>query len=204
MLFPTPVATVDNDFYLQDEHDVLINSEYEILPEHDFEQTQDNFILDTQAPNLRSWIQKQLDSFSENALATKQRLKITQSWCLKHSNQIQNVFIHSHCNSIVSGAYYVYADDASENIRFHKDLPFGAPSIKWEKDKDLLEKQKWMWEWEAVNVKTGRLILFPSYMYHSVIGQNINNNLRCVLSFNTWFNGPIGNTQKLTRLGAVQ
>jgi hypothetical protein len=204
MLFPTPVASVDNTNFLGSEHWELLNAEYTEHLDSGFMQTTDSYILDSHAPELRQWIQDQLNCYSTNALATTDRLKITQSWCLKHDNVLQNVFMHSHCNSIVSGAYYVHADKASENIRFHKDLPSVAPNIKWENDSKLLKKQPWMWEWHEFDVITGRLILFPSYMYHSVVSKTPNNRVRCVLSFNTWFEGPIGSEHKLTRLGAVQ
>lgn len=202
LLFPTPVASVDNTSYLETEHDELLNLEYELT--NGFEQTVNTRVLDSHATQLRSWIQQQIDQFSLNALATDHKLKITQSWCLKHHNQQQHVFAHSHANSIISGAYYVCADDTSEDIRFHKDMPTTSPNIKWETDKDLLKQQPWMWDWHSIKSQTGRLILFPSYVFHSVNGFLENPGTRCVLSFNTWFDGPIGSEQKLTRLGALQ
>lgn len=197
-LFSTPIAVVDNINYLQTEHDELINLEYDSAD--GFNQTVNTRVLDSHAPNLRNWIQQQIDLYSVKSLATQDKLTITQSWCIKHKNQKQDVFQHSHANSIISGAYYVHADEQSADIRFYKNLPTMAPNIKWETDKELLRQQPWMWDWYSVKSFTGKLVLFPSYLYHSVVGLDTNLETRCVLSFNTWFSGPIGNEQKLTRL----
>lgn len=205
LLFPTPVLVTDSPNQFEADHLELLNQSYSVEAGSygDFSTSKDTYILNHCAKNLKSWIQQQINDYAVATLATTQSLKITQSWCLKHENQVQKVFKHIHPNSIISGAYYVHAPAGTESIKFHKNEVSTSAVIKWETDKELQASQPWSWEWYQVPVQTGRLVLFPSNVYHSVEGNNINQNLRCVLSFNTWFEGPIGEEHHLFRLGAV-
>ena len=206
LLFPTPVLVLDSyDQFDADNQELIAQSYAEEKGSYgDFNTSKDTYILDHHAPALRAWIQQQINEYATNTLASTQPLKITQSWCLKHENQPQKVFKHLHPNSIISGAYYVHAPEGTSNIKFHKETTSSAPVVKWETNEDLIAAQPWAWEWYEVPVQTGRLVLFPSNVHHSVEGTNVNENMRCVLSFNTWFDGPIGSELRLFRLGALQ
>lgn len=203
LLFPTPIVISDIPEIPQNDHDYLLNAEYhlDIGSFEQFEKTKNTYILKGWESYLKTWIAEQINVFAEQALATKDKLKITQSWCLKHQNSVQNVFTHSHPNSIISGAYYVEAPEGTANIRFTKEEVSHSPFIKWENDKELLDRQPWNWAWHEIPIQTGRLVLFPSYLKHGVIGNSVNNNTRCVLSFNTWFDGPVGSADNLRALG---
>ena len=203
LIFPTAIGIVDNDTF--DDHSALLNLEYnmEVTSNGMFEQTKDTYVLDNHVPNLRLWIQQQLDNFSKYALSTDQKLRLTQSWCLKHNDVKQEVFPHSHPNSIISGAYYVEADEDSANITFHKANISTSPSITWEMNPDRIKDAPWNFAWKKIISKTGRLVMFPSQLMHSVESEMQNNGTRCVLSFNTWFEGSIGNDHLLNKLGSV-
>lgn len=203
LLFSTPIVICDIPEIPQADHDFLLNSEYHVNSGSGglFGKTKNTYILKDRVSPLTEWIQQQLDMFAYSALACKDKLKITQSWCLKHNNEPQKVFSHAHPNSIVSGAYYVDAPEGTANIRFTRDGRAQSPFIKWQTDDELIKEQTWMWDWHEIPVQTGRLVLFPSHLFHSVEGIGVNPNSRCVLSFNTWFDGPFGDPDRLFELG---
>ena len=196
LLFPTPIAILDIPLIPHEDHNFLLNVEYIITP-HNFNRSKNTYILKDRETELTRWIQTQIDIFALEVLATKSKLKITQSWCLKHTNQKQQVHSHAHPNSIISGAYYVQAPLNSQSIKFSKQP---NTIIKWETDHSQLQSAPWAWDWNEFPIATGRLILFPSHLYHSVEGTLINEDTRCVLSFNTWFDGTFGNQEELFEL----
>jgi hypothetical protein len=71
--------------------------------------------------------------------------------------------------------------------------------VKWSTDPVHQAEKPWTWDWQEIPAQTGRLILFPSNLLHSVEYLD-NTQLRCVLSFNTWFTGAFGQAEKLFEL----
>ena len=203
LIFPTAIGIVDNDNF--EDHSTLLDLEYKVTEAShgQFEQSEDTYVLDNHVPNLRNWIQQQLDNYSKYALSTHQKLKFTQSWCLKHNDSRQEVFPHSHPNSIISGAYYVAAEEESANLTFHRKNINMSPSVIWEMDQEMIATAPWNFHWKKVASQQGRLVLFPSQLMHSVDGKKPIDGTRCVLSFNSWFEGGIGNDDKLNRLGPI-
>lgn len=203
LMFPTPILIADIPELPIEDHDFLLNSDYHVTSGSGgmFKKTKDTYILKNRSNSkLTEWIMQQVGEFAQGALACDNKLKITQSWCLKHENEPQRVFSHAHPNSIVSGAYYVAAPPGTQNIRFHKFGQSAAPYVKWDTN-EYINSQPWAWDWHEIPVQTGRLVLFPSYINHSVEGDVVNKDVRCVLSFNTWFNGPFGDADRLFELG---
>jgi hypothetical protein len=204
LLFPSPIAIIDASENFKKDHDFLLNSEYvaDSGGVGQFLVTKDKHILGEQIKDLTAWLQEQVNLFAHDFLATNKTLKFTQSWCIKHDGIPQQLYAHSHPNSIISGAYYVSADENSARLRFHKTASANVPFIQHGFDDELLKDQPWAWEWQEIPVQTSRLVLFPSHMQHSSANFD-NKDLRCVLSFNTWFEGTIGNPNKLTELGGI-
>jgi uncharacterized protein (TIGR02466 family) len=204
LLFPTPVAIFDKGDFFKNEHPELINANY--LNHLDGGLlTEDKFILDQHTPNLKTWILNCIQQYALESLAISDELGITQSWCIKHTTSSQTLFSHMHPNSIISGAYYVHAPEGSEPLRIHKPKQSGGTVVNWDQPEHVTYNKPWTWSWMNFKAQTGRLILFPSYMYHSVEGfnHNNNNNGRCVLSFNSWFKGPFGKSDQLYKLNTI-
>jgi len=197
-LFPTPVGIFDNPGWLIDEQDSLINTEYKDQLGSGLIST-DSFILNTHAPTLKTWLINCVQDYAKEALAISDKLLVTQSWCVKHTTDPQILFSHMHPNSIISGAYYVQAPEGSAPLKIHKPTQVGGPVINWDQPDELTFNKPWTWSWMKFKAQTGRLILFPSHLYHSVEGSNMDLG-RCVLSFNTWFEGSIGKADQLYRL----
>jgi len=193
---PTPIGVYENFNY--DEHDFFENQiPYEPKTEWG-ERSKDKYIL--KSSNLQSWIQDQINDYSINCLATKQKLKITQSWCIRNKNQSAKLFRHIHPNSIVSGAYYINCSEVSSCLRIEPQSCLNSDRrILWEYDDNLFQDQPWLWQYYEFFPKIGRLYIFPSNLYHYIESKsNIDN--RCVISFNTWFSSPIGSIENLNYL----
>ena len=87
---------------------------------------------------------------------------------------------HNHLPNIISGIYYVQAEENDAKITFHdqnkiSNWPFRAPS----RVSNLTEPR------QSFTPKTGRLYLFPSYIEHSV-EQQLSDNERISISFNAF------------------
>ncbi|MEE2689478.1 MAG: TIGR02466 family protein [Pseudomonadota bacterium] len=86
---------------------------------------------------------------------------------------------HNHNNSFISGSYYVSIPDGSSGIRFHSpvcDNMFVPPtSQRTQLNRTLVE----------VDVEEGDLVLFPSWLKHSVQPAKFKNE-RISISFNVF------------------
>lgn len=189
MLFSIPVGCkINGDFEnTMYSHNCIQNESYNADNVSD-----DKFILD-KYPHLKKWILSEVNVYAKQALSCTNELRITQSWSIIGNSSLQ---IHQHPNSIISGAYYINADQYSSPLTFAK--PY-VQQLKWETDQDLLQSQDWNWDVVNFYPEIGKLILFPSYLGHGVVSNNRQSN-RCVLSFNTWFSNPMGSIDSLTFL----
>jgi len=189
----TPIATFKNND--RSEHDYFYNLEYKNNGSFDY--TTNSYVLSN--TKLKTWIQNKLSDYAIGCLATYQKLNITQSWCIKFEDKKANIFKHSHPNSIVSGAYYIKCNQDSAKLKLDSTSLLSEYQIYWEKDPNLISKQHWLWSVYDIPVEEGLLVIFPSAIKHSV-ESTIDKDNRCVLSFNTWFQGDIGNDELFTKL----
>lgn len=199
-IFPTAIGHENIISIPIEEHELMINSDYHKHEIYDMIVTHDKYILN-KVPVIKNFIEQQLQQYAQISLATRQPLRITQSWCTKHENSKEYTFPHIHQNSIISGVYYIKADETTEGLTFYKDNVLNDRYITWKTDDDLMQAYNWNWHWETVKVKTGTLIMFPSQLKHAVNGHlEKQGNLRCSLAFNTWFDGNIGAEENFSRL----
>ena len=85
---------------------------------------------------------------------------------------------HQHGNSSISGAYYVRAPNNCGDIVFYDPRPAAVFSYPTAISSNFLNAQV-----NGISPKEGGLILFPSYVDHSV-NENLSENERIVISFN--------------------
>lgn len=115
---------------------------------------------------------------------------ITLSW-LNYTKENEYHHAHEHENSMVSGVFYVSADE-KDSIRFYKaGYQQIKPSIK---EYNLWNSTSWY-----VPARTGKLILFPSWLSHSVDHKK-DDNTRISLAFNVFIKGTVGNEHNITKL----
>ena len=201
-LFPTPIGIFKTNLDAK-EKDYLLNQEFHNHRIYtDMIVSKDTNILNNQKDNISStydFIKDSLDAYATTTLATRNPLKFTQSWLTKHQSTEQKTFQHRHQNSIISGSFYVSATQEDTGIKFYKDDDQTQKYIKWEQDEDLIPNNRYAFAQVQFPIETGVLILFPSWLRHSVEGK-FSDSLRCALAFNTWFEGQMGSEELFTLL----
>ena len=106
-----------------------------------------------------------------------QEVKITSMWSIINKKNASNTR-HIHSNNYISAAYYVKSPENSGNIVFHDPrsvTTFRYPRIS---ERNTLNSNVF-----TIQPKEGLLVLFPSYLYHSV-DLNRSEEERIVISFN--------------------
>ena len=187
LLFPTPVWTLQLDNYK------IVNEQmYDYIKS---EQSKDQAGINKS--NIKGWHSKDFNlnedepqkfiSFILPAIEQvmidmnwekqKQTAKINNMWAIINTGGAANLR-HQHGNSSISGAYYVRAPKNSGDIVFYDPRPAPVYSHPNVTNPNFLNAQV-----NGVSPKEGALVLFPSFLDHSV-NENLSNNERIVISFN--------------------
>ena len=90
--------------------------------------------------------------------------------------------VHNHPNNFLSGVYYIQTDDGADTINFHD--PRNQASVIRPPVTELTRENT---DQVVVNVSDGTLLIFPSYLEHSV-DANQSDTERVSVSFNIMFN----------------
>ena len=106
-----------------------------------------------------------------------QKININNMWAIINKGGSGNLR-HQHGNSTISGAYYVRAPKNSGDIVFYDPRPAPVYSYPKAESPNILNAQV-----NGISPKEGALVLFPSYLDHSV-NENLSNEERIVVSFN--------------------
>ena len=163
--------------------------------------SKDSYVLHKPECNgLRNFILDSVQDFSDNTLLyTYNSYKISQSW-VSHKEPGQHHTMHTHPNSLISGVfYYGPVEEFTPDIKFHKTTgAVGQSTImpKTKADKRLSQSAQTEF---SVNFEPGLLVLFPSWLHHSV-PQNITDSVRCSLAFNVVPTTGFGEEESLTEL----
>lgn len=187
-LFPSPLYVAQIDSFSNEEleyvHQNELYSKYEnsdgILV------GSDNFdiLLKPEMSRIKSFVQSHLDNYAENIMCVENKLFPTISW-LNRTRKNAYHYQHHHVNSIASGV--LYFTDNPAPIEFHIDKTCAWSTLK------IFPKKYNQFNTHSniIEVKKGTLIIFPSYLEHSVM-KTTNSIDRISLSFNTWISGSIG------------
>jgi len=151
----------------------------------------DTYILDQPIfANLKKFIQENIDQYVIEVFASRQKLKLTQSWVNKNETNTLHK-MHYHSNSYLSGVFFF--DNHPSKLQLLGDQKIWI---------ELNEKQEFN-EFNSsvfnVTVNRNRLAIFPSYVSHSV-GLNNIKQTRYSLSFNTFPVGDLGLETALTHV----
>ena len=155
-------------------------------------QSVDNFILDNPVmANIRKWIESKIHEYSSSIMGSKSELFITQSW-LNKSGKGESHHEHSHPNSLLSGVWYPQIHEKLPPIQFRssnsRDVSMSVDTFNQFNSSTFM-----------LPMRMGELIIFPSNLVHSV-PQNVFDQERISLSFNTWCKGSMGDKNQLTYL----
>tara|TARA_B100000989_G_C19473442_1_gene441780 strand:+ start:663 stop:1259 length:597 start_codon:yes stop_codon:yes gene_type:complete len=187
LLFPTPVWTVqlDNFKKINDEMYKYIKSQQNIdsvgVTKSNVKGWHSNeFDLKEKEPkNFITFILPAIEQVMTDMNWEKQKqiAKINNMWAIINTGGSANLR-HQHGNSTISGAYYVKAPVKSGDIVFYDPRPAPVYSHPNVVNPNLLNAQV-----NSISPKEGALVLFPSYLDHSV-NENLSNQERIVISFN--------------------
>ena len=106
-----------------------------------------------------------------------QTININNMWAIINTGGAANLR-HQHGNSTISGAYYVRAPENCGDIVFYDPRPAAVYSHPNVEGPNMLNAQV-----NGITPKEGALVLFPSYLDHSV-NENLSKEERVVISFN--------------------
>jgi len=106
-----------------------------------------------------------------------QEVKISNMWAIINTKGSLNQK-HHHSNSDLSAAYYVSAEKNCGDIVFYDPRPATVYKHPIAKKPNILNATI-----NSINPEPGMLILFPSYLEHSV-EPNLSDHKRIVISFN--------------------
>jgi len=187
-IFPTPISTIKWENNLSDDQINYImsipsstGSSHRISDDHNI---LDNEIL----KNLRDWIDKNLKQFYKLIFEKDNSLPyITQSW-INFSDYGMFTHHHNHPNSIISGVFYIKANDIINFHRMQNGLKIASS-----------ESNEWNFNTYSFDAMTNNLLMFPSDLYHSV-PKNDTNETRVSIAFNSFATGTFGQNQYLTHL----
>ena len=108
---------------------------------------------------------------------TNQEVTLSNMWAIINKKGAMNQK-HSHSNSDLSAAYYVTAKEGCGDIVFYDPRPGKVYKHPLANKPNLLNAVN-----NGVKPKAGMLVLFPSYLEHSV-NPNTSDHERVVISFN--------------------
>lgn len=202
-LFPTPllVTTLPNSlsnivpwFYQQE----MLGEEVDSV--NFGERSKNSYILDEpECTDIKSYILNLTQEYGNALGYDYENYRFSQSWLsYKHPNQ--HHAYHTHPNSLISGVFYFgIPDPQTPAIKFHK--PEGGINASYISPKTLsnFKELKYAQKEFSINFEPGTLLLFPSFLPHSV-PLNKSENTRCSLAFNIVPSLGLGDEGNLTEL----
>ena len=163
--------------------------------------SQDIYILD-QKPlfPLKEFILESATNFAQQILMHDYKeYTISISW-ISHKNPGEYHTQHVHPNSVISGVfYYGEFDDNTSSLIFHKQMGGTNVSHIYSKHVDGYQNSKYAQDNYEFKCFSNTLVLFPSYLTHSV-PTNQTNKVRKSLAFNIVPKGKLGSPDNLTEL----
>jgi uncharacterized protein (TIGR02466 family) len=164
------------------------------------ERSKNSYILDEpESKDLKNYILGLVNQYGKMLGYEYDSYRFGQSW-VSYKHPGQHHTMHSHPNSLISGVFYFgEPTDKTPAIKFHKleggfNVSYLSP--KFVKDKrELKYSQKEF----SIEFTPGLLLLFPSYLHHSV-PLNKTDKTRCSLAFNIVPTIGLGEETSLTEL----
>ena len=198
--FPIPVysAKRDSDLDSSEKKDIedIIEEGFVSDGLHSF--SNNTYIFNTKLKKLKEFCEEHIKLYVKETINPKEELDfyITQSW-LNVTKPGESHQIHSHGNSIVSGAFYIETDVGQTIDCYDPNQRGGDGSI-------TIDPQEIANFWNAnimtFIVKKNMLLLFPSWLKHGVKPNEQQTKDVMSLSFNTFVKGNLGKRENLNQL----
>ena len=151
---------------------------------------------DGRLSDLKKWFELCINDYFKNIISSEEDITpfITTSW-LNFTKKGESHHEHVHPNSIISSVFYIDTDE-TDKIQFHSGEAYHAQIVFSVNDKDYNTFNSKSW-W--LPVQTGKLLLFPSSLRHSVPSVT-SDKTRVSLSFNVFVRGVLGSERDRTLL----
>lgn len=192
-IFPTTVGIVElGREFTEEETDIFTTLERR--PNEGNLTSENRNVLELKEfKKLKEFVTTSVNNYFQTIHQPKENLElyVTQSW-INYTRKGQFHHKHAHPNSFISGVLYLNANTANDRIYFYKDnyVQLAVEPREW----NVSNSTSWWFE-----VGTGKLVMFPSPLTHMV--QTVHHEeTRISLSFNTFFKGKLGDSDKLTEL----
>lgn len=197
-IFPIPLYIKKNAVELED---ILCLRDQEPLPEHDLVAnwgtvSKNNYTLwRSECKHLKDKLSQYVDDFANNILGHAGKFSITQSWVsVKRPYEMHQ--LHMHPNSIISGVLY-YDNEGPEGLTFVKPVA-GLDGYSLKPTPNNMNNI-FTHSHVHVNIENYMLVLFPSYLQHTVDMNNSQVN-RYSMAFNCMPTHQLGLMNDLTQL----
>ena len=196
-IFPSPVyITKRNSNFDSTEDKEIEEIIKEGMNDNSFNKTSDNnYIFNTKLYNLKEFCEEHIKIYVEQVINPKEELDfyITQSW-LNVTRPGESHHTHSHPNSIISGVFYVSTEE-DDKIYFYEPASQKSRIEFVINEFNLWNSKSWF-----IPTERNNLILFPSWLGHSVEPNEKATTDRISLSFNIFVRGTVGGQDTLSEL----
>ena len=197
-LFPCPIyeTTMKPELDSEERKDIKNIVEYEMDDSSTNWVSIDTFIFDTRLPKLKKFIKTQIQTYVDEVINPKKELNleffITQSWIFKVEPG-GYLTRHDHPNSLLNGVFYISTIE-SDKINFYD------PSFSTKTRIDILPERHNVWNSTlcSFNVHDNKLLLFPSWLEHSVNVNPMSSTDRISISFNVFVRGNISEKENIS------
>ncbi|KLE35839.1 TIGR02466 family protein [Aurantiacibacter luteus] len=145
--------------------------------------------------SVKAAVAEALAVYAREVMGIAHRLEVTQSWSLINPPGV-GMHGHTHSNSLISGSlYYAPMPDPPGNMIFERFSGYRQIEMQVGTDRTNIYNAPR----NAVVPKEGDLILFSSALLHYV-EQNLSDENRYSIAFNTWPRGTIGSLRDVSEL----
>lgn len=152
----------------------------------------DHYVLDhPRMKRLRAIVDRHLEVYRKEILATDNALYITQSWTNQNARGSSH-HAHHHFNSIASGVLYFTHGGQIPPIVFKSDRRTHIQPRQ-------IANNAYNTDTFSFRPQGPIMVIFPSWLDHSV-ATNEGDEARISLAFNTFLKGDLGSEDHLTRL----
>ena len=201
-LFATPLMTFNYGDISEDELSTCNRYLNNVIPNRYNYVTKENYILDKDLPSFKKFFDKCIKKYVEKVIIGEDyykdtfdiNFKITQSWINLSVPGSLGHHEHRHSNSFISGVFYIDVDASCDQISFINSFLADRDLVIGKCKTNCFNSDEWDYP-----VKTGHLVLFPSYQYHFVKPLKGNKN-RISLAFNVMPCGTLGQAHDLNEL----
>jgi uncharacterized protein (TIGR02466 family) len=189
-LFSKPIVCLNED-KIDLDNAILSGKELDFVRTESYDVSVDTYVLNRpEFADLKKIAESSIEFFVRDVcrIANNIEFYITNSWYnkFKHMDSMRK---HHHNNSMISGVIYLQTNESSGPISFHNDH-FSNQLFPPNVDMEYVERNIFNATQHTYLPKPKDIVLFPSYMLHSV-GTNRENERHCI-AFNAFVRGSFG------------